>query len=160
MAQVNLHIGKIRSQGRQYPWEPGYVESIRAQCKDLTNIITSIVTQFGEASEDLILEALEPTFEKAKSYTPYRTGELRGSGYLEKVGFRGRPRVEMGFARGGFPHYAVLVHEDLNMYHNPPTQAKFLQRAVEEDIADIAIRIGQNYKKFMGSGSRGGGRRG
>lgn len=149
MAMPRLSVGKIRSTGSKYPWEPGYVAHMEAQCKDLQKIIVSIVDQFGGASEDLIKHALEPTFEKAKMYTPKRTGRLVQSGYLEKVGYRGHPRVEMGFARNGEPHYAVLVHENVQMYHQPPMQAKFLQRAIEEDIADIAIRIGDNYKRFM-----------
>jgi hypothetical protein len=147
---VQLQVGKIRSTGSLYAWEPGYVAAIKAQCDDLTRLFKSICDQFVEVSAPLMKNALEPTFEKSQEYCPKRTGELVRSGYLEITDFRGSPRVEMGYGRGGNPYYAVLVHENLNMYHKPPTQAKFLQRAVEEDIADIAIRIGKNYKKFMG----------
>jgi hypothetical protein len=146
---VKLQIGKIRSTGDKYPWEPGYVEAIKAQCEDLKKIFTSICQQFVAVTPELLKESLRPTYEKSRVYCPKRTGDLVGSSYLEITDYRGSPRVEMGYARGGNPHYAVLVHENLNMWHRPPTQAKFLQRAVEEDIADIAIRIGTKYKKFM-----------
>lgn len=125
--------------------------AIKEQTDDLKRIIMSICQQFEEVTPALCKAALEPTLEKAKVLCPKDTHALVNSAYLETTQFRGQPRVEMGFARGGFPHYAVLVHEDLTMSHAPPTQAKFLQAAVEEDIADIAIRIGENYKAFMGT---------
>jgi hypothetical protein len=146
---ARLNVGKIRSTGTKYPWEPGYVAAVQAQCDDLTKIVKSICDQFENVSPELLIDALRPTFEKSKVYCPKDTHRLVNSAYLESVGYRGQPRVEMGFARGGDPYYAVLVHENLEMKHKPPEQAKFLERAVDEDIADIAIRIGDNYRKFM-----------
>jgi hypothetical protein len=146
---LKLNVGKIRSTGTKYPWEPGYVASIKGQMKSLEDIIKALVTQVGDATPEIVMKALEPTFEKAKKYCPKDTHALADSAYLENVGFRGQPRVEMGFARGGIPYYGVIVHENLEFHHQAPTQAKFLERAVNEDIPDIAIRIADGYKDFM-----------
>ena len=147
--RLSVNVGKTRSSGAKYPWEPGYVEAIRAQMKEIEAAIVSICHQFGDATPELVRDALEPTFEKAKVYCPKDTHALVNSGYLEIVGTRTRPRVEIGFARGGNPHYAVLVHENMEFRHQAPTRAKFLEAALDEDLPDIAVRIGTNFRKFF-----------
>jgi hypothetical protein len=152
VAPLRLDVGKIRSTGTKYAWEPGYVESIRGQMNDLQKAFASLMTQFEGATPEICYEALEPTLQKAISYCPIDTGLLRSSAYLEIAGFRGQPRVEMGFARGGVPYYAVLVHEDLEIKHRPPTQAKFLERAVNEDLPVMNDRIAAAFKKYWATG--------
>ena len=39
--------------------------------------------------------------------------------------------------------YAVIVHEDLEAYHQPPTQAKWLARAIEEAMPGMSLRVGE-----------------
>lgn len=149
MPNIKLQIGKIRSRGTKYPWEPGYVQAINEQCKDLMALIKQVVKQFEDVTPEICKEALEPTLELAKYYCPKDTGALVESAYLEVRGFRGQPRVEIGFARGGNPYYAVVVHENLEMHHEHPTQAKFLERAVHEDLPNIEERITYAYQEFM-----------
>lgn len=148
--RLKLMIGKIRSTGAHYSWEPDYVDAIKEQCNDLTGLIRSICNQIENVTPDICLNALAPTMELAVYYCPVDTGVLRESAYLENISFRGKPRVECGFARGGNPHYAVIVHEDLEHFHNPPTTAKFLERAVNEDLRNIETRIIGAYQEFMG----------
>lgn len=147
--RLRVNVGKTRVSSPKYPWEPGYVASIQSQMKQIEDAIKSIVKQFGDATPELVLEAMKPTFEIAKEYCPKDTGALVDSGYLESVGTKTQPRVEIGFARGGQPFYAVLVHENMEMYHASPTRAKFLQAAIEEDMANIERRIYDNYNRFM-----------
>jgi hypothetical protein len=147
-----LDVGKIRSKGTKFPWEPGFIQSVREQLDDLQRIMKSVVAQFEGATPEICLEALRPTFEKSKVYCPVDTGALIESGYLEIVGFRGQPRVEMGYGRGGNPYYAVIVHENLEMEHRAPTRAKWLATAVEEDLDEIKIRIEQGMREFFGPG--------
>lgn len=66
--------------------------------------------------------------------TPVEFGFLRGSGFvraLDKVGGRGKGElvtVIIGFTAG----YAIYVHENLEAYHRPPTQAKFLEKTARD----------------------------
>lgn len=151
--RLKVQVGLQRVGRAMWPSEPGYVAQMNAQAKALTDALLDIFKQFEDASEDIMLEALQPTFQKALEYTPVLTGELRASGYLEKAGFRGKPRVEMGFARGGNPRYAIYVHE-IPYSHEPPTQWKFLQKALMEDLDGIYQRLGEGYRTFMnGEGS-------
>jgi hypothetical protein len=73
------------------------------------------------------VEALEPTFDKSQELVPVLTGALKRSGFLGVGESRGKKVAEIGYGRGGVPFYAARVHEDLDVYHKPPTQAKFLE---------------------------------
>lgn len=150
--RIKLNIGKqwVGGEGR-WPSEAGYVAQMAAKARALTDDLLAIVNAFEEATPDIILEALEPTFEKAKYYTPKDTRALVESAYLEITSFRGRPRVEMGFARGGSPDYAMYVHEIEKYRHASPTKAKFLESAMKEDLGVIRDRIASGYARLMGS---------
>lgn len=114
------------------------------------NGIRPLLQDFGlfcELLEDEILpqemvHALEPALELARdTYCPVKTGELRSSGYVEARPVRGRVTAEIGFGKDGLAPYAVMVHENPNMFHAPPTQYKFLERAVYEESNQIMDRL-------------------
>lgn len=146
--RVAFGIGKrvVQKSAPGYPNEARWTKSVREQTKSMEDALVKILKSFEEVSEEVIIEALKPTMEKAKTYTPKDTGALVNSAYLEKVMFRGKPKVEFGFARGGVPPYATEVHENLAFQHAVPTQAKFLEVAVQEDLVNIYRRLAYYYK--------------
>jgi hypothetical protein len=152
MATFNLVVGKIRTTAPKYPSEAGYVSSINAQLKDLKAIIQSIFDQFENATPDIMLAAVQPTFEKSKVYCPKKTGALVSSGYTAITATGRTPRVEVGYAKGGSPFYAVFVHEMTGIFHNPPTRSKWLQAAMMEDTGVIRDRLVDGYRAFSNSG--------
>jgi hypothetical protein len=152
MVSFNLVVGKIRTTAPKYPSEAGYVSSVNAQLKDLKAIIQSIFDQIEDASPSIMLAAVQPTFEKSKVYCPRKTGALVNSGYASVTGTGKTPRVEVGYAKGGVPFYAVFVHEMTGFYHAPPTRSKWLQAAMTEDIGVIRDRLVSGYKAFAGQG--------
>jgi hypothetical protein len=97
----------------------------------------------------VLLEILDPVLEQSRTYCPVKTGTLRNSGYLEVMqeGTGGVISAEVGYGRGGFPSYTIFVHEDMEKYHVPPTQAKFLQRAIDEILPNIEEQILRKYKQ-------------
>lgn len=101
-----------------------------------------------ELSPEIMRDSLKPVLVKAIYYCPKDTGELASSAYLEIRKFRGSPRVEIGFGRGGKPFYALYVHEALDHHHEPPTSAKFLSRAIFEDLEGIRQRLIAGYRKL------------
>ncbi len=143
--KIRVGLGKQFSRRTMYPSEAGYIQNVNMQMREITKQVEQVISELEDISEDVIMEALQPTFEKAKYYTPKDTMELVESAYLEKTGFRGKPRVEKGFAKGGSPHYAVYVHEILEYQHAEPTKAKFLEHAMNEDLQMIYKRLGQLY---------------
>jgi hypothetical protein len=53
----------------------------------------------------------------------------------------GGTQAAIGYGRYGRPRYAAFVHENMNMRHAAPTQAKFLETAVNTKIDDFRRRV-------------------
>lgn len=124
--------------------------SARAGFANVMKNYEKLVAHLHNVSAQVIYEALEPTFRKSQSYCPTDTGTLKASGYIEITDFRNTPTVEIGYGRGGFPDYAVTVHENLEWRHKAPTRAKWLQIALQEDASEIQQRIVSGYKRAGG----------
>lgn len=150
VSRPSIRIGKLTSKKALFPTEPGYIESMKASTRELEDILLGLLKSIEEQSVPVMVNALQPTFEKSQLYCPVDTGALLASGYLEATSYRQNPRVEIGYARGGQPSYAVVVHENLSFYHKAPTRAKWLQAAMLEDLPAIFTRLGQEYKAATG----------
>lgn len=148
--KLNVRLGLERLAKPRWPSEPRYVAMMNAQVRALTADLDYIFQQFKDVTPELIKEAMQPIFDRSQYYCPVDTQALKNSGYLEITEFRGRPRVEIGYARGGFPRYAPYVHEMTHLSHKAPTRAKFLQAAVDEELFGTIDRIAAGYKRFMG----------
>lgn len=146
--QLKLVMGLQSVRAPRYTSESDYVKLVNAQMKEVMDDLQGILTQFEDATPEIVVEALEPTFEKSKAYCPKDTHALVNSGYLEIISTGKKPYVEMGYAKGGKPRYAPYVHEIPNK-HAAPTRWKWLQAAIEEDMGQIASRIGSLYAKFL-----------
>ena len=80
---------------------------------------------------------------RAIVYCPRETGALRASGKLAAE--KREPAltsIDVVFGGPEAPH-ATIVHEDLSARHDPPTQAKYLERAVDEIAPEMTLRIGE-----------------
>jgi hypothetical protein len=142
-------IGKTRVVRSKFPSEAGLVREVQQNMRDMERRIFAILDDVVEATPEIMLEAMKPIKAKAIYYCPKDTGALRSSAYLEITSFRGNPRVEIGFGRGGNPFYAIYVHEVLEHHHEAPTQAKFLERAVYEDLQGLRLRLEQGYRRLL-----------
>ncbi len=78
---------------------------------------------------------------EALPITPVDTGNLRASGRvsLPRVSLGG-VEVDVGFGGAAAP-YALFVHERLDAYHKPPTQAKFLETVALRRAATMGERL-------------------
>lgn len=149
--RTNAVMGLTRLSKPRYASEPGFVDAVNRQMKTIRDDLEYIFEQFEDATPEIMLEAMRPTFEKSQRYVPKDTMALHDSGYLE-IAKRGKnSRVEIGYAKGGNPRYAPYVHEMLSHKHAAPTRAKFLSSAVDEDLYEIIDRLADGYKRFMGA---------
>ncbi len=80
-----------------------------------------------------------------KNRTPVDTGTLRASGRIEPVGALGIKWIFGGAAID----YAVSVHENLDVFHNPG-QSKYVESVVMEFIPNATERIGRRFAKELG----------
>lgn len=148
--KFNARIGRATLGSSVRPSEAAFTQSSRDAMQAIIREYQAWVEYLDLRAPDILMEALEPTLELAKSYTPYHTGALRDSGYLESSYSRGRSQVEIGFGRGGSPDYTAYVHENLDMQHASPTSAKFLEKALEEDWVNVTERILEGLKEVSG----------
>jgi hypothetical protein len=116
-----------------------FVSDVNRQVSHLISNYEAFIENIDSQAGDIVMEALEATFEKSQNIV-----------YLEKNTTKGYSQVEIGYAKGGTPDYAVAVHEDLDVHHASPTQAKFLQQPLEEDAQDIEARIYRGFQIAAG----------
>ena len=74
-------------------------------------------------------------------------GALKASGSTEPARIEG----ELVTKKIGFnTDYAAAVHERLDLHHEPPGQAKFLETALRENAPKMAEFVGNEVKAAMG----------
>lgn len=151
MVNVKLNVGKQFSRNVGHASDAYFVQSMQNAMRDVTDQLLSILDQFEEASAEIMREAIEPTMDLADYYCPKDTHRLVNSQFIEVRNFRGKPRLEAGYAKGGIPFYGAFVHEATWVPHKEPTRSKWLQAAIMEDMNNIYSRLGQGYRAFMGT---------
>lgn len=147
---VRARVGSGRITSNVGEAEAAYTRSIRSQMEQIERNITDFIQEVTDQTSDILLEALQPTFDKSQQYVPLLTGRLKESGYLEGTKTASGGTVTIGYGKAGDPGYAVFVHEMTGYYHKPPTRAKFLQAALEEDMEAIQDRIIKAYASMTG----------
>jgi phosphoribosylcarboxyaminoimidazole (NCAIR) mutase len=105
--------------------------------RELRNMLEVSGKDAGKVVGQVILEEANMIFAKAMILTPIDTGALRGSGGVSAP--MNMPQgigVDIFFGGPAAP-YAMYVHEILGNYHNPPTQAKYLEQPFMERLPEI-----------------------
>ena len=124
--------------------------NLRAGLKGILDNLYGLVRHLEAEGPEILVEALQPAFDKSQVYCPKKTGALADSGYLHAVGFRGGARAAIGYAAGGAPNYAIIVHE-LPYQHESPTRSKFLQAAVDEEYNSMLDSIPRLVRQAAGT---------
>lgn len=87
--------------------------------------------------------------ERSVSITPIDTGALRSSAGMEGPEVSGRTvTVRLGFGGAAIP-YAVEQHENLEYYHEPPTQAKYLEQPTVESADKLYSRLKAGIEELL-----------
>ena len=154
--RLRVQLGRSRNTKATNPAEAGYTASVSAQMRVLRDNLLKIVKTIDDVTPDALIYGLLPIFDESQRLVPKKTGRLMISGFLgaDKTGKGARANI--GYAVGGDPFYAVIQHERLDFAHSAPTQAKYLEAAVDRFIGLVQPRVSE----FLGvsTGMRGGGR--
>lgn len=103
----------------------------------------AFIKQMKGMTPDVLRNAMQPVFDKSQEYVPKKTGELAASGKLT-VG--AGPRLEANITYGNATAwYAAVIHEHVWLNHEPPTRAKYLQSAMEEELDSFLVSIAIDY---------------
>lgn len=119
-------------------------QQAQAGMKEIINNLNSLIDWVeADVLPDVMKEAIKPTMDLSDHYAPKDTGTMVGSRYEEVKTNKGTGKVEieLGYNKHGEAPYTIFVHEMPQFYHQPPTQYKFLQRALDETTAEIAGRV-------------------
>lgn len=147
--KITARVGVAKNHRMLDVHQVNYLASLREQFKVITDNFQEIADHVGKVYAPKVLyDALVPTLRLAKKYTPKDTRALVRSGFLEIDYNSASPRVVIGFGRRGLPHYAITVHERVDLKHAEPTRSKFLLAALEEDSALIRRRIIKGFQEF------------
>jgi hypothetical protein len=113
---------------------------------------SDLIKHLKGVTPEVLRNALEPVFDKSQEYVPQKTGALRASGELEVIGAMGSAHEPEGSITYGNSEawYAALVHEYVWLNHEPPTRAKYLQSALEEEIDSFLSSLAVDYAMALG----------
>lgn len=76
-------------------------------------------------------------FDKSQELVPVDTGHLKSSGYWEVRGDGFRATSSITYSA----RYAIYVHENLFVFHEPPTTAKFVDIPMKKHKRKVATII-------------------
>lgn len=126
----------------------GATRDLRAQMASIEKKVTQAIQNIDNLIPEAIRYGLQPIYDKSQIYVPVLTGDLKASGFIvtSKTSRGASGAVVYGTAND--PFYAIWVHERLDLNHKSPTQAKFLEAAVHEELHKVRPRIVQ----FMSRG--------
>ncbi len=130
--------------------------------KNLQKELAGLEMGVARASEILAFRVLD----RALELTPIDTGALRKSAFIERLGKRPNrkrpdginPILLVGYDRNNSAKHAVFVHERVELQHAPPTQAKFLTTAINEEIPRFLKDMADLIKVNKGSNPTGKGK--
>lgn len=140
MARIRLPAGRQRIDWFVSPTEKHYTRQMRAQMEGVLKNLQKVIDSIEDASPQGLLYAVQPIYDESQRLVPVDTGDLRASGFIETRRRLRGAQVVVGYARGGRPHYAALVHERLDFFHQPPTQAKYLEEPAVRNLGNILPR--------------------
>ncbi len=153
-SSLGLQVGRQRVTVATLPSEAGYVRSIRAQMDAIRQNMLKVIEAVQGATPEAIRFGLQPIFEESQRLVPVDTGRLKRSGYVQvrTESRSGRVRAEIGYGLAGKPRYAGFVHEMVHIRHAAPTQAKFLEAAVNSKLGDFGRRVVLHMQRQTGLG--------
>lgn len=109
--------------------------------QELRNMLEVSGKDAGRVVAQVINEEANTIFGKALVLTPVDTGALRGSGGVSAPMQTPEGIAVDIFFGGPAASYAMYVHEIIGNYHNPPTQAKYLEQPFMERLPEIQANL-------------------
>ena len=138
---LQLNVGRQRHTKVVGPSEAAYMSQIQAQLRELRENMLKVVQHVDKVTPEAILYGLKPIMDESQRLVPVDTGTLKRSGFMEVRRTAGGIAAAIGYGRYGRPTYTAFVHENLNVRHRAPTQAKFLEVAINTKIGDFRRRV-------------------
>lgn len=147
---LGFNVGRVRVTNVTSPSEAGYVRNLRTQMKAIETNIKKVFDRVEQVTPEALIFGAQPIFDRSQELVPVDTGALKASGFIETRPTSNGVQVFVGYGRFGTPEYAGFVHERLDLRHAPPTQAKYLEAAINEKLGDFMRRVALFIKRETG----------
>lgn len=108
--------------------------------------------QAGHAVGQAIYEEATLIFNQSQILVPVDTGALRGSGGVSAPQNTSDGVAVDIFYGGPAAPYALYVHEIQGNYHEPPTQAKYLEQPLMERLPEISRNLARRIISIINTG--------
>ena len=125
--------------------------------RQVLQVFAALARQNPRAAQSALRSIGEVDLTKMKRRTPVDLGNLRGTGRVENLAglgirwaFGGTTGKKLRRGKKVFVDYAVVVHQNLRARHNPPTQSKFIESVLTEELPNYPRRLGQRWAREMG----------
>lgn len=149
---LNLNVGRRQFRGSlKGSTQESMARDLQASLSDVLNNMRKVIAGIEEASPEILVEVLKPTFAKSQDLVPVKSGALLNSGYLVSQRVTRGAEVEMGYGKDGVPDYAIYVHE-MPYHHEDGKSDKFLERPVLEDYPSFPERLAEGIRSLTGTG--------
>lgn len=136
--------GRVRT-GSSAFYRKQFTSDAREAMSDIIRKYSQIVNHLKGVTPDILLEVLLPVFDKSQMYCPVKTGALLASGDLRVTENSGnRVKAVISYGNASTP-YTAIVHERVDLHHESPTRAKWLQSAMEEEFDSLLAHLAILY---------------
>lgn len=115
--------------------------------RECAKIIREIAARYPKEMGDAMFQRVSYIMRLSQEQVPVgETGNLKASGHVEDpVISDGSITVEFGYSMD----YAFWVHEVLDVWHLPPTKAKYLEDPVSENLDNLAEDVLTTVNKML-----------
>ena len=118
---------------------------------ELQEVLKAAKDKTPLAVAQAIWEEANLIFAKSQILVPVDTSALRGSGGVSAPQMGNQGYFVDIFYGGPAAPYALYVHEIIGNYHNPPTQAKYLEQPLVQAIPDIKNNLSRRIMHIIKS---------
>ncbi len=143
---LRFQVGLKRIHRSTSPAKGSLTRQVRAQMKGIEDNLAKIINAMKKSTPDAIGFALDPILDESQILVPKEFGPLKDSGDIFLTETAGRPHGTVSYGDGNEVPYAIYVHEMITYEHESPTQAKFLQAAVEKHQHQIIPRLHEHLR--------------
>lgn len=143
MASIGVQVGGRKVRNNASPSEAAYTRNINKQMDAIKRNLNKLISGIENANPQALHYAVQPIYQDSQRVVPEDTGTLKDSGFIETRRNASSATVVVGYAKGGHPHYAIYVHERLELEHDSPTQAKFLEDPIKWNMNKILPRYAE-----------------
>lgn len=140
--------GKTRS-GSQASFKKSTMQSARRDMADIIRKYEDLIKSFESMTPTFLFNAMKPVYNRSQVYVPRKTGKLADSADMRfMLSDEGKPMVALTYGGPDVP-YAPIVHEFVWLNHEPPTRAKYLQSALEEELDAFLVSLAVDYATLL-----------